>query len=251
MSDYRNLIAVTNRHLCKENLADRQNGANADQRDGIYADRQDGILANQPGGAYADEEISALLQQIDKILPLHPEALILREKDLTDSEYEELAKKVLVLCEKENVPCFLHSHADIARKLGCKRIHIPAGVLIESSGSSIDTGEGNISSTSTDIGKGKISGSFGDFSEVSVSCHRLEEIDEVVRCGATRIVLGNIFETGCKPGLEGKGLEFLKKAADRSPVPVYAIGGITPENLPEVLSAGAAGGCMMSGFMKI
>ena len=235
MTDYGNLIAVTNRHLCKENLADRQNGANADQRDGIYA----------------DEEIVSLLQQIEKILPLRPNALILREKDLPDSEYEKLAEKVMALCEKENVPCFLHSHADIARKLGCKRIHIPAAVLIESSCSSIDTGEGNISSTSTDIGENKNSGSFGDFSEVSVSCHRLEEIDEVVRCGATRIVLGNIFETGCKPGLEGKGLEFLKKAADRSPVPVYAIGGITPENLPEVLSAGAAGGCMMSGFMKI
>ena len=142
MSDYGNLIAVTNRHLCEVHPAD--------QRDGILADQRDGV--------YADEEIVSLLQQIEKILPLHPNALILREKDLTDSEYEILAEKVMALCEKENVSCFLHSHADIARKLGCKRIHIPAAVLIESSCSSIDTGEGNISSTSTDIGENKNSG---------------------------------------------------------------------------------------------
>jgi len=36
-----------------------------------------------------------------------------------------------------------------------------------------------------------------------------------------------------------------------SSVPVYAIGGVNEERLPEILSTGAAGGCMMSGFMKL
>ena len=35
------------------------------------------------------------------------------------------------------------------------------------------------------------------------------------------------------------------------PVPVYAIGGINEERLPQVMEAGAAGGCMMSGFMRM
>ena len=35
-------------------------------------------------------------------------------------------------------------------------------------------------------------------------------------------------------------------AGQAVPVPVYAIGGITPERLPEVLAAGAAGACMRS-----
>ena len=34
-------------------------------------------------------------------------------------------------------------------------------------------------------------------------------------------------------------------------LPVYAIGGITPENLEVVRHAGAVGGCMMSLSMKI
>ena len=30
---------------------------------------------------------------------------------------------------------------------------------------------------------------------------------------------------------------------------IYAIGGITAARMPEILQAGAAGGCMMSGFI--
>lgn len=62
--------------------------------------------------------------------------------------------------------------------------------------------------------------------------------------------LGHIFATQCKPGLPPRGLALLKEVCTHSPIPVYAIGGITLANLPQVLEAGAAGGCMMSGFMK-
>ena len=34
-------------------------------------------------------------------------------------------------------------------------------------------------------------------------------------------------------------------------IPVYAIGGITKEKMPRILETGAAGGCMMSGFMQL
>jgi thiamine-phosphate pyrophosphorylase len=34
-------------------------------------------------------------------------------------------------------------------------------------------------------------------------------------------------------------------------IPVYAIGGITKERLLEIKQAGAAGGCMMSGMMRL
>ena len=53
-----------------------------------------------------------------------------------------------------------------------------------------------------------------------------------------------------KPGLAGKGLNFLKEVVQIAYMPVYAIGGISPDNIKEVLSTDAAGGCMMSGFME-
>jgi thiamine-phosphate pyrophosphorylase len=84
---------------------------------------------------------------------------------------------------------------------------------------------------------------------VSVSCHSLEEA-KAAR-GADMIILGTIFETDCKKGLKGKGLDFLREVCAAVSVPVYAIGGITPHRLPEIKKAGAAGGCMMSYFMRI
>lgn len=72
-----------------------------------------------------------------------------------------------------------------------------------------------------------------------------------VKNGATQIILGTIFETECKKGLKGKGLEFVREICKACPVPEYAIGGINMERLPQVMDAGAAGGCMMSGFMRM
>jgi thiamine-phosphate pyrophosphorylase len=74
---------------------------------------------------------------------------------------------------------------------------------------------------------------------------------EAVAAGADRIILGTIFQTECKKGLRGRGLSFVKEICEACPVPVYAIGGIKETNLGDVMAAGAAGGCMMSGYMRI
>ena len=41
----------------------------------------------------------------------------------------------------------------------------------------------------------------------------------------------------------------MKQVCERVKIPVYAIGGIDPENYKEVMAAGAAGVCVMSGAM--
>ena len=83
-----------------------------------------------------------------------------------------------------------------------------------------------------------------------MSCHSMEDMEIAVKYGATQIILGTIFETECKKGLKGRGLAFVREICHVCPVPVYAIGGINMERLPLVIEAGAAGGCMMSGFMR-
>ena len=50
--------------------------------------------------------------------------------------------------------------------------------------------------------------------------------------------------------MPGRGVEFLRNICEAVSIPVYAIGGINPENLCEVKKAGAAGGCIMSGVMQ-
>ena len=172
------------------------------------------------------------LEQMQKVIHLHPHAVILREKDLPDDAYEALAEKILGLCEAEGVRCFLHSRIAVARNLGCRRIHLSVPVLEAMS-------------------EAERIGLKHDFAEISVSCHSLEDVNIAVKNGATQIILGTIFETECKKGLKGKGTGFVEAICKSCPLPVYAIGGISLERLPQVRKAGAAGGCMMSGFMKL
>mgnify|MGYP000712528058 FL=1 len=86
---------------------------------------------------------------------------------------------------------------------------------------------------------------------MGTSVHSVNEVKEALELGADYLFAGNIYETDCKKGLPGRGLDFLSQVCMESSVPVYAIGGVNEERLPEILSTGAAGGCMMSGFMKL
>ncbi len=166
------------------------------------------------------------LNRIEVVAQSHPKGIILREKTLAENEYEELAKQVVEICEKYNTPCILHSYADVAKKLCCKAIHMPLHILRTFS-------ERNIS----------------EFETIGTSCHSLEEAEEAERLGCTYIVAGHIFETDCKKGLQGRGLDFLSNICERVDVPIYAIGGINNKNIVEVRKAGAAGACVMSGIM--
>lgn len=171
-------------------------------------------------------------QQMEKVIRLHPCGVILREKDLTDGEYEEMAEKILEMCDREGVRCFLHSRFEVARRLGCRRIHVSIPVLEE-------------------MGDEERERMKEEFEEISVSCHSMADVEFAVRCGGTQIVLGTIFETECKAGLKGKGVEFVREVSAACSVPVYAIGGIDMQRLRLVMENGAAGGCMMSGFMRL
>ena len=69
------------------------------------------------------------LEQIRRVCEMHPDALILREKDLSEKEYEELAKKVMAICAEYKVPCILHTFWRVAEKLKCDTVHLPLPIL--------------------------------------------------------------------------------------------------------------------------
>ena len=65
------------------------------------------------------------LQRVEEIAANKPKGIILREKDLSEKEYKELAENVLMICKKHDVPCMLHSFVDVALELGAENIHLP------------------------------------------------------------------------------------------------------------------------------
>ena len=167
------------------------------------------------------------LVRIGKIAECKPDAIILREKDLSADEYKILAEKIMGICGKYNVRCILHSFVDSAIELNAEYIHLPLNILRE-----------------TD--KKILSG----FKKTGSSCHSVEDAKEALLLGADYITAGHIYETDCKKGIVPRGTIFLKSVCESVNMPVYAIGGISPQNIKDTLNAGADGVCIMSGFMN-
>lgn len=155
------------------------------------------------------------------------DAILLREKDLTEREYLELAEKVLSICKSHNRRCILHTYYKAAKELGCKEIHLPLPLLQ----------------------KMREEGAKQWFTTVGTSVHSLKQANLAMHLQADYMTAGHIFETDCKKGLPGRGLSFLSKVVCKSEVPVYGIGGISADNAGQIMETGAAGVCIMSGFM--
>ena len=155
------------------------------------------------------------------------DAILLREKDLTEREYLELAEKVLSICKAHNRRCILHTYYKAAKDLGCKEIHLPLPILQ----------------------KMREEGEKQWFTTVGTSVHSLKQANLAMHLQADYMTAGHIFETDCKKGLPGRGLSFLSKVVCKSEVPVYGIGGISADNAGQIMETGAAGVCIMSGFM--
>lgn len=180
------IIAVTNRHLCE--------------------------------GDY--------FQQIERIAKSNVEHIILREKDMPEKQYKELAKKVLSICSQYQKSCILHTYVNVAKDLGAKSIHLPLPELR--------------------LRQGQLKG----FKMIGTSIHSIEEAKEAELLGVSYITAGHIYQTDCKKDLQPRGLDFLRTVCTAVSIPVYAIGGITLDRMSDVMEQGAAGGCIMSGCMK-
>ena len=150
---------------------------------------------------------------------------MLREKDLSESEYEALARDCLRICQKHDVPLNLNSQIAVARRIGCDGIHLPFHLLLQHKNE------------------------LGDFSRVGVSLHSPEEAAQLADTPATYVQAGHVFPTDCKAGVPPRGLSFLRAVCQATDLPVFGIGGITAERYPAVLQTGAAGACIMSGLM--
>ena len=83
------------------------------------------------------------------------------------------------------------------------------------------------------------------------SVHSLAEIDAAVADGACDyLMFGTVFPSAGKPqGHPVAGLEALRDACRRSPIPVIAIGGIDSSRLAEIAQSGAAGFAAIAMFM--
>ena len=74
-----------------------------------------------------------------------------------------------------------------------------------------------------------------------VSCHDSQELNSALALGADYVFLGPVNPTASHPGESGLGWQAFATLVAELPVPVYAIGGLGPEDLESAWAAGAQG----------
>lgn len=168
------------------------------------------------------------LEQIKKVCDTDVSAIILREKELPEKEYRELAEAVRLICQKKNKLCILHYYKNAAIELEHRAIHLPMQKFLEL----------------TEEEK-------AFFQIIGVSTHTVGEAVQAQQLGASYVTASHIFSTPCKQGLEPRGLDYLAEVAERVNIPVFALGGIHATQIEACIEAGAAGVCMMSEYMRL
>lgn len=172
------------------------------------------------------EQQSALVQQAIRLATQGIDFFQLREKDLSTPDFIALANRTASAITQTGAPMrfLLNTSPETAQVTPAHGVHLSSTALAHLQDSS-RTPPLKLPTL------------------ISVSCHTLAEI-ELARSFASLILFGPVFEKPLegKPPLPGTGLAaFAVACRHAAPVPVLALGGITAQNTPACLAAGAAG----------
>jgi thiamine-phosphate pyrophosphorylase len=85
---------------------------------------------------------------------------------------------------------------------------------------------------------------------VGLSTHSLEQALAAERDGADYLGVGPVFPTATKPGVKPVGVELVREVVARVHTPFFAIGGITLDNIGEIIEAGATRVAVVFAILK-
>lgn len=151
----------------------------------------------------------------------------LREKNIDNDSFIELAKKVKQVCNKYKVPFIINDNLEVALAIDSDGIHIgqddlPASLVRQK------------------IGPDKILG---------VSAHNLDEAIAAKKAGATYLGAGAMFSTTTKDNTTNLSIEQLQTITKNVDIPVVAIGGINYDNCLSLKNCNLAGIAVVSAIM--
>jgi len=139
-----------------------------------------------------------------------------RAKELCGRELAVLVRAILATARRSKV--LVNTRTDVALACGAHGVHLPAGSISPQTIRRITPG-------------GFL---------IGVSCHTIPELGAAEREGADFAVYGPVFPSVTK-SIHPIGLEAFEAAARSVWLPVFALGGVTLENVRQCMDAGAAG----------
>jgi thiamine-phosphate pyrophosphorylase len=172
-----------------------------------------GLYAITPDIADTDQ----LLLRVRAALGGGVRVLQYRNKSATPALRHTQARALQQLCVEFGVPLIINDHLDLALAVDAAGLHLGGD-------------DGDIAAARARLGPDKLLGA---------SCYdRMDLARDAAAAGADHIAFGSFFASSIKPDAVRPPLELISRAKKEIRLPVVAIGGITPHNAPQLITAG-------------
>ena len=174
------------------------------------------------------DSLESFLEKIETACRSGVTIVQLREKNLTTNQYYQLAKQVKEITDAYQVPLIIDDRLDVCLAVDAAGLHIGDDELPVSVARKV-------------LGPEKILG---------VTAKTVKRALEAEEGGANYLGTGAIFPTTTKENAPITLISTLKTICQRVTIPVVAIGGLTSENIDQLIGTGIAGVAVVRDLMQ-
>lgn len=174
------------------------------------------------------DSLESFLEKIETACRSGVTIVQLREKNLTTNQYYQLAKEVKEITDAYQVPLIIDDRLDVCLAVDAAGLHIGDDELPVSVARKV-------------LGPEKILG---------VTAKTVKRALEAEEGGANYLGTGAIFPTTTKENAPITLISTLKTICQRVTIPVVAIGGLTSENIDQLIGTGIAGVAVVRDLMQ-
>ena len=174
------------------------------------------------------DSLESFLEKVETACRSGVTIIQLREKNLTTNQYYQLAKQVKEITDAYQVPLIIDDRLDICLAVDAAGLHIGDDELPVSVARKV-------------LGPDKILG---------VTAKTVKRALEAETWGADYLGTGAIFPTTTKENAPITLISTLKTICQTVAIPVVAIGGLTSENIEQLIGTGIAGVAVVRYLMQ-
>ncbi|WP_261070570.1 thiamine phosphate synthase [Streptococcus mitis] len=174
------------------------------------------------------DSLESFLEKVETACRSGVTIVQLREKNLTTNQYYQLAKQVKEITDAYQVPLIIDDRLDVCLAVDAAGLHIGDDELPVSVARQV-------------LGPDKILG---------VTAKTVKRALEAEEGGADYLGTGAIFPTTTKENAPITLISTLKTICQRVAIPVVAIGGLTSENIDQLIGTGIAGVAVVRDLMQ-
>ena len=174
------------------------------------------------------DSLESFLEKVEMACRSGITIIQLREKNLTTNQYYQLAKQVKEITDAYQVPLIIDDRLDICLAVDAAGLHIGDDELPVSVARKV-------------LGPEKILG---------VTAKTVKRALEAETSGADYLGTGAIFPTTTKENAPITLISTLKTICQTVAIPVVAIGGLTSENIDQLIGTGIAGVAVVRDLMQ-